>query len=93
MDSPVAAYHMMKRGAHVVLVHFQNHLQMQSAVQDKIVRIAAQLTRYQDHLHLYMVPFAELQAEIIERVPANERARPPLLSHLSHLPPISHIVT
>lgn len=73
MDSPVAAYMMMKRGAYVVLVHFQNHLQMQSAVQDKIARIAAQLTRYQDHVTLYTVPFAELQAAIIERVPGPER--------------------
>lgn len=64
---------MMKRGCHVVLVHFQNHMQMESAVRDKITRIAQQLTKYQDHITLYIVPFAELQAELIEHVPSNER--------------------
>lgn len=73
MDSPVASFMMMRRGCHVVLVHFQNHLQMESAVKDKILRIAKRLSHYQDHITLYVVPFAETQAQIIEQVPGNER--------------------
>lgn len=73
MDSPVAAYSLMKRGATVTLIHFANHLQQAGAVQDKIVRLAQQLSLYQDHLELLLVPFAPLQAAIVELVPSNER--------------------
>jgi thiamine biosynthesis protein ThiI len=68
LDSPVAAYMMMKRGCEVVLVHFQNRHQATGDVEDKIVRLAEQLARYQVHTALHIVPFEDLQREIIKDV-------------------------
>eukprot|EP01083_Nonionella_stella_P075211 204320_1 len=74
MDSPVAAYSMCKRGCTLILTHFQNVNQMsEAAVKDKIVQLAEVLSKYQTKLLLYIVPFAELQNEIIQKVPAASR--------------------
>lgn len=72
-DSPVAAFLMMKRGCEVVMVHFQNSGQMKNAVQDKIVKLAKQLSNYQVNTRLYIVPFEKLQKEIIMKVKAELR--------------------
>ncbi|MCE9616570.1 MAG: tRNA 4-thiouridine(8) synthase ThiI [Lentisphaerae bacterium] len=73
LDSPVAAYLMMKRGCEVELVHFQNQSQVTAAVEDKIVQLARQLARYQIHTRLHIVPFEDLQREIIKGVHATLR--------------------
>ena len=73
-DSPVAAYMMMKRGSNVHLVHFQNSNAMeQEAVVDKIQQIARHIAKFQNTTRLYIVPFAKLQRDLIEQVPAAER--------------------
>ncbi len=64
-DSPVAAYLMMKRGCEVILVHFRNENQMSSSVEGKIVDLARQLSGFQVSTLLYVVPFGEIQKEII----------------------------
>lgn len=64
-DSPVAAYLMMKRGCEVIFVHFQNRNQMTNSVEDKVVRLAEQLSRYQINTKLYIVPFDKIQKQII----------------------------
>lgn len=69
LDSPVAAYLMMKRGCEVILAHYQNQNQMTPSVEDKIVRLAEQLARYQRRTRLYIVPFEDLQRDIIKTVP------------------------
>eukprot|EP00033_Pygsuia_biforma_P000651 GCRY01000766.1.p1 GENE.GCRY01000766.1~~GCRY01000766.1.p1 ORF type:complete len:1029 (+),score=335.57 GCRY01000766.1:168-3254(+) len=73
IDSPVASYLMMKRGCPTVFVHFQNGSQMTSAVRDKIEKIAQQLSHYQTRTTLYVVPFEELQQEIIVGVKPSMR--------------------
>lgn len=73
LDSPVAGYMMMKRGCEVVLTHYKNDNQMAGAVQDKIMQLAKQLSRYQVRTSLYIIPFEELQKEIIMNVKASER--------------------
>ena len=73
IDSPVAAYLMMRRGAKVVIVHFQNETQVTAEVQNKIRDITEVLARYQGPTKLYVVPFADLQMEIIASVPAKLR--------------------
>lgn len=73
LDSPVAAYLMMKRGCEVVLVHFQNANAMTDSVEDKILRLAEQLARYQVHTRLFIVPFGDLQDQIIRVVRAKRR--------------------
>ncbi|MBW2992274.1 tRNA 4-thiouridine(8) synthase ThiI [Candidatus Woesearchaeota archaeon] len=72
-DSPVAAYLMMKRGCSVILVHFQNRNQMTNAVQDKIEKLAGQLSRYQINTKLYIVPFDDIQKQIIANVRSEMR--------------------
>lgn len=67
-DSAVASYLMMKRGCEVILVHFQNQNQMACAVEDKIMQLAMQLSKYQVHTKLYIVPFEKIQKEIIMKV-------------------------
>jgi tRNA uracil 4-sulfurtransferase len=64
-DSAVAAYHMMKRGAHVSFVHFYGAGarpgESSSHVATGLVR---QLVPYQGHGKLYRVPFEPIQREI-----------------------------
>ena len=73
LDSPVAMFMMMKRGCEVVLVHFQNQNHETCAVEDKISRIAEQLARYQVRTQLQIVPFGDVQREIIKHVRASLR--------------------
>lgn len=68
LDSPVAAWQMMRRGCTVIGVHFQNQNAMTCSVEDKIVQLARQLARYQQRTRLIIVPFGDLQAEIIAHV-------------------------
>ena len=72
-DSPVASYMMMKRGCEVILVHFQNQGQMSCSVEDKIIRIAKVLSKYQIRTKLYIVPFEMLQKQIIMNARAEIR--------------------
>ncbi|MFZ5863393.1 MAG: tRNA uracil 4-sulfurtransferase ThiI [Nitrospirota bacterium] len=70
LDSPVAAYRMMKRGAYVVFVHFHSHPFVSRASQDKAKELAELLTRYQYASRLFLVPFGEVQREVVLTVPA-----------------------
>ena len=73
LDSPVAAYLMMKRGCEVILAHFQNLNEMTTSVEDKIQQLAAQLAHFQVKTILHIVPFGDLQREIIKHVKASQR--------------------
>ena len=73
LDSPVAAYLMMKRGCEVILAHFQNLNEMTTSVEDKIQQLAAQLSHFQVKTILHIVPFGDLQREIIKHVKASQR--------------------
>ncbi len=67
IDSPVAAYRMMKRGLHVDFVHFHAHPLVSAASRDKALDLAAHLTRYQARSTLMLVPFGILQREIVAK--------------------------
>jgi thiamine biosynthesis protein ThiI len=69
LDSPVAAYRMMKRGAHVIFVHFHSHPFVTRASQEKARELAELLTRYQSTSRLFLVPFGEVQREVVLAVP------------------------
>jgi len=69
LDSPVAAYRMMKRGAHVVFVHFHSHPFVSRASQEKARELAELLTQYQYAARLFLVPFGEVQREVVLSVP------------------------
>ena len=64
IDSPVAAWRMMKRGCNVTMVHFHSAPFLSNTSQEKARRLAEVLTRYQLRSKLYLVPFGELQRQI-----------------------------
>jgi len=73
-DSAVAAYHMMKRGAHVSFVHFHG---TGAAPGESSVHVARGLVRalvpYQFGAKLYGVPFEAIQREIVRYAPEGVR--------------------
>ena len=70
IDSPVAAYRMMKRGCRVVFVHFHAFPLQDRATIDKARELARILTRYQFRSRLLLVPFAAAQQAIVASCPA-----------------------
>jgi thiamine biosynthesis protein ThiI len=69
IDSPVAAYRMMRRGCSVQLVHFHSYPILSMASQEKVREIARLLTGYQLESRLHLVAFGELQRQIVLAVP------------------------
>ena len=65
IDSPVAAYRMMRRGCTVLFVHFHSYPILSRASQEKVQEIAALLTRYQQRSRLLLVPFGGLQQQVV----------------------------
>ena len=68
IDSPVAAYRMMKRGCRVVFVHFHSQPFADRTSQEKAIELVRLLTRCQFASRLYLVPFGELQQEVVSHV-------------------------
>jgi thiamine biosynthesis protein ThiI len=73
IDSPVAAYRMMKRGCLVAFLHFSGRPLVSRASEDKVRELAQTLTTYQNRSRLYVVPFGEIQREIVANAPAPYR--------------------
>jgi thiamine biosynthesis protein ThiI len=69
IDSPVAAWRMMKRGCSATFVHFHSYPVLSRASIDKAKQLAALLTRYQQRSRLYLVPFADAQQQVLLTVP------------------------
>ncbi|MQA31291.1 MAG: tRNA 4-thiouridine(8) synthase ThiI [Luteitalea sp.] len=70
IDSPVAAYRMMRRGCAVLLIHFHSYPILSRASQEKVREITTLLTKYQQHSRLALVAFGELQQQVVLGVPA-----------------------
>jgi thiamine biosynthesis protein ThiI len=70
IDSPVAAYRLMKRGCKVVFVHFHGRPYLSRASEEKVRDLVALLTSYQLYSRLYLVPFGEIQRQIVLEAPA-----------------------
>jgi thiamine biosynthesis protein ThiI len=73
IDSPVAAYRMMRRGCSVLLVHFHSYPILSRASQEKVREIAALLTKHQHRARLILVPFGDLQQQVVLAVPSELR--------------------
>jgi thiamine biosynthesis protein ThiI len=73
IDSPVAAFRMIRRGARVVLLHFHNYTRYQERVRSKLLDLARVINRYQLGTRLYVVPFAEVQSALVAAIPAPAR--------------------
>jgi thiamine biosynthesis protein ThiI len=70
IDSPVAAYRMMRRGCTVLLIHFHSYPILSRASQEKTREIATLLARHQLRTRLVLVAFGELQQQVVLAVPA-----------------------
>ncbi|HID71339.1 MAG TPA: tRNA 4-thiouridine(8) synthase ThiI, partial [Thermoplasmata archaeon] len=73
IDSPVASFLLMKRGCRIVFVHVYNSTLTKKEVLKKLEKIVETLTKIQLNSKLYIVPFEEIQKEIIMKVPAKLR--------------------
>lgn len=66
IDSPVAAYLLMKRGVMCEFIHFASPPYTSESVLDKIQDLAKKLNRYQEKIVIHVVPFTKLQVAIYE---------------------------
>jgi tRNA uracil 4-sulfurtransferase len=68
IDSPVGAYRMMQRGCRLIFVHFHSAPYLDQTSQEKVRQLVNELTRCQFHSRLYLVPFGEIQRQIVAAV-------------------------
>ncbi len=69
IDSPVASYRTMKRGCRLIFVHFHSVPYLDRTSQEKVQELVRLLTRHQFSSRLYLVPFGEIQRQIVAAVP------------------------
>jgi tRNA uracil 4-sulfurtransferase len=69
IDSPVATWQMMRRGATVIPVHFHSMPYTSRQSVDQVRDLVRLLTEYQLGSKLYTVPIADLQQEIVLKAP------------------------
>ncbi|PIN66743.1 MAG: tRNA 4-thiouridine(8) synthase ThiI [Candidatus Huberarchaeum crystalense] len=67
IDSPVASFLMMKRGAKVIFVHFHAFPYTSRASIEKVKKIVNALNKFQLKSKIYFVPFSEIQKHIFEK--------------------------
>lgn len=69
IDSPVAAWQLMKRGCRVQFVHFHSYPLVDMSSIEKAMDLAQFLTRYQYRSILNLAPLGEIQKQIILSTP------------------------
>ena len=72
IDSPVAGFLMAKRGIEVHGVYYHSHPYTSERAKDKVKELASILSQYTGKIHLHVVPFTEIQMEIMDKCPENE---------------------
>jgi thiamine biosynthesis protein ThiI len=73
IDSPVAAWRLMKRGCRVVFVHFHSAPYLPDLSRAKARELVRRLTQWQYYSRLFLVPFGEIQREVVLAVPPPAR--------------------
>ncbi len=69
IDSPVAAWRVMRRGCRTLFVHFHSYPILSRTSQEKVREIARILTERQLRSRLYLVPFGVVQQQVVVAVP------------------------
>ncbi|MCF0116661.1 MAG: tRNA 4-thiouridine(8) synthase ThiI, partial [Bacilli bacterium] len=69
IDSPVAAYLLMKRGVTIECIHFASPPYTQMAVIYKLEDLCKKLNYYQERIRLHIIPFTKIQEAIYDNVP------------------------
>lgn len=71
IDSPVAAYLLMKRGVRIEAIHFFSPPYTSDHSLQKVKDLANELTKFGANIRLHVIPFTEIQVLIKDRVPKN----------------------
>lgn len=66
IDSPVAAYLMMKRGIKIECIHFASSPYTSQQALDKVLKLAEIVAKYQGSIKVHIVPFTNLQLAIYQ---------------------------
>jgi thiamine biosynthesis protein ThiI len=69
IDSPVAAYRMMKRGCRCILIHFHAFPLLDRSTIVKAQALSRSLARFQHESRLLLVPFGAVQQAIVAACP------------------------
>jgi thiamine biosynthesis protein ThiI len=72
-DSPVAAWQILKRGVQLRYVHFHSAPYTSKASMEKVTDLVAELKKFGSSTKMYMVPFADVQKEIMMKTPEKFR--------------------
>lgn len=73
IDSPVSGYMLNKRGCKVIYVHIQSNNLVTKEVEDKIFKLCNVLKNFQGNTKLIVVPFSDIQKQLLMLVPADYR--------------------
>ncbi|ANU25748.1 tRNA uracil 4-sulfurtransferase ThiI [Planococcus versutus] len=71
LDSPVAGYHMLKRGVRLELIHFFSPPFTNDRAKEKVYDLAERLSQFGSSVNLHIIPFTNLQQEVHKQVPDN----------------------
>lgn len=73
IDSPVAGFQMLKRGVKIDFIHFHSYPYTSKASIEKVKETVKLLNKYQFASRLFLVPFGDIQREILLKTPAKLR--------------------
>jgi len=65
IDSPVAAWRLLRRGCRVTFIHFHSYPILSRASQEKARELVTLLTKFQYDSRLFLVPFGEIQQRVV----------------------------
>lgn len=72
-DSPVAAFQIMRRGVQLRYAHFHSAPYTSKASIEKVVALSQELKKFGSSTRLYLIPFADVQKEIMMKTPERFR--------------------
>lgn len=72
-DSPVAAWQILKRGAQLRYAHFHSAPYTSKASIEKVLSLSQELKKFGSSTRIYMIPFADVQKEIMMKTPERFR--------------------
>lgn len=72
IDSPVAGYLMARRGVELNCIYYHSHPYTSERAKDKVKDLAKILSNYTERVRLFIVPFTDIQMDIINKCPEDE---------------------
>jgi thiamine biosynthesis protein ThiI len=72
-DSPVAAFQILRRGVQLRYAHFHSAPYTSKASIEKVITLSQELKKFGSSTRLYLIPFADVQKEIMMKTPERFR--------------------